>query len=68
MTTLTFTNDAKLTNGFLRCGILAGPLYVGLGLIQMAIRPGGRRLDATCALSGSTSARTYPGGTCSGGA
>jgi len=40
MTTLTFTNDAKLTNGFLRCGILAGPLYVGLGLLQMAIRPG----------------------------
>jgi hypothetical membrane protein len=40
MMTLTFTNDAKLANGLLRCGIIAGPLYVGLGLIQMAIRPG----------------------------
>src|SRR5678816_3593273 len=40
MMTLTFTNDAKLTNRLLRCGIVAGPLYVGLGLIQMAIRPG----------------------------
>jgi len=40
MITLTCTNDAKLTNGLLRCGIIAGPLYVGLGLIQMAIRPG----------------------------
>jgi hypothetical protein len=40
MTTLTFTKDAKLTTGLLRCGIIAGPLYVGLGLIQMAIRPG----------------------------
>lgn len=40
MTTLAFTNAAKLTNGLLRCGILAGPLYAGLGLIQMAIRPG----------------------------
>ena len=40
MTTLTFANDVKLTNGLLRCGIIAGPLYVGLGLLQMAIRPG----------------------------
>jgi len=40
MMTLTFTNDTKLTNGLLRCGIIAGPLYVALGLIQMAIRPG----------------------------
>ena len=40
MVTLTFTNGAKLTNGLLRCGTIAGPLYVGLGLIQMAIRPG----------------------------
>jgi len=40
MTTLTSTNDAKLTNGLLTCGILAGPLYVIVGLIQMAIRPG----------------------------
>jgi hypothetical protein len=40
MTTLTFTNDVKLTNGLLRCGIIPGPLYVGLGLLQMAIRPG----------------------------
>jgi hypothetical protein len=40
MTTLTSTNDAKLTNGLLTCGIVAGPLYVIVGLIQMAIRPG----------------------------
>src|ERR1044071_7795957 len=40
MMTLTLTNDAKLTNGLLRCGIAAGPLYVIVGLIQMAIRPG----------------------------
>ena len=40
MATLTSTNDAKLTSGLLTCGIVAGPLYVIVGLIQMAIRPG----------------------------
>lgn len=40
MTTLTSTNDARLTKSLLICGILAGPLYIIVGLIQMAIRPG----------------------------
>ena len=40
MTNLTSTNDPKLTKSLLTCGIVAGPLYVGLGLLQMAIRPG----------------------------
>jgi uncharacterized protein DUF998 len=40
MTTLTSTNSVKLANGLLTCGIVAGPLYVILGLFQMAIRPG----------------------------
>lgn len=40
MTNLTSTNDAKLTKALLTCGILAGPLYILLGLLQMAIRPG----------------------------
>src|SRR6185436_15108618 len=40
MTNLTSTNDTKLTKVLLTCGIVAGPLYIILGLIQMAIRPG----------------------------
>ena len=40
MTNLTSTNDAKMTKTLLACGILAGPLYILLGLLQMAIRPG----------------------------
>ena len=40
MTSLTSTNDAKMTKTLLACGILAGPLYILLGLLQMAIRPG----------------------------
>lgn len=40
MTTITSTDNAKLTKSLLTCGIIAGPLYVILGLIQMVIRPG----------------------------
>jgi len=40
MTNLTSTNDAKLTKVLLTCGMIAGPLYIIVGLIQMAIRPG----------------------------
>jgi hypothetical membrane protein len=40
MTNLTSTNDTKLTKSLLTCGIAAGPLYIILGLLQMAIRPG----------------------------
>jgi hypothetical membrane protein len=40
MTTITSTDYAKVTKSLLTCGILAGPLYVIVGLIQMAIRPG----------------------------
>src|SRR5688500_12264054 len=40
MTNLTSTDDARLTKTLLTCGIIAGPLYVIVGLIQMAIRPG----------------------------
>ena len=40
MTNLTSTDDAKLTKALLTCGIGAGPLYIVVGLIQMAIRPG----------------------------
>ena len=40
MKTLTSTDDARLTKRLLTCGIVAGPLYIILGLIQMAIRPG----------------------------
>ena len=40
MTNLTSTNDAKQTKTLLTCGIIAGPLYIFLGLLQMAIRPG----------------------------
>lgn len=40
MTNLTSTNDAKLTKALLTCGMIAGPLYIIIGLIQMAIRPG----------------------------
>ena len=40
MTAITYTDDARLTNVLLTCGIVAGPLYIIIGLIQMAIRPG----------------------------
>jgi hypothetical protein len=40
MTNSTFANNSRLTQTLLACGISAGPLYVGLGLLQMAIRPG----------------------------
>jgi len=40
MTTVTSTDYAKVTKALLACGIIAGPLYVIVGLIQMAIRPG----------------------------
>ena len=40
MANLTSTNEAKLTKTLLTCGIAAGPLYIILGLLQMAIRPG----------------------------
>jgi hypothetical membrane protein len=30
----------KLTRALLACGIVAGPLYIVLGLIQILIRPG----------------------------
>jgi hypothetical membrane protein len=40
MTNLTSTDDARLTKTLLTCGIIAGPLYVIVGLLQMAIRPG----------------------------
>ena len=40
MTSLTSTDEARLTKALLTCGISAGPLYIILGLIQMAIRPG----------------------------
>jgi len=40
MKTVTSTDDARLTKALLTCGIVAGPLYIILGLIQMAIRPG----------------------------
>ena len=40
MTNLTSTIDTKLTKSLLTCGMIAGPLYVTVGLIQMAIRPG----------------------------
>jgi hypothetical membrane protein len=39
MTTLTSTN-VRLTKALLTCGLSAGPFYVIVGLIQMAIRPG----------------------------
>ena len=40
MTTITYTGDGRLTKTLLTCGIVAGPLYIIVGLIQMAIRPG----------------------------
>ena len=40
MKSLTSTDDTRLTKALLTCGISAGPLYVIVGLIQMAIRPG----------------------------
>ena len=40
MTNLTSTDDAKRARILLNCGIAAGPLYILLGLLQMAIRPG----------------------------
>ena len=40
MSNLTSTYDTKLTKVLLNCGVSAGPFYVIVGLIQMAIRPG----------------------------
>jgi len=40
MKTATSTGDPRLTKALLTYGIVAGPLYIILGLIQMAIRPG----------------------------
>src|SRR5262245_12603965 len=40
MTTIISKDDATLTKTLLTCGIVAGPLYIIVGLIQMAIRPG----------------------------
>lgn len=40
MTTITFPENTRLTKMLLTCGIIAGPLYIIVGLIQMAIRPG----------------------------
>jgi hypothetical membrane protein len=40
MTTVTSRDDARLTKVLLTCSIAAGPLYIIVGLIQMAIRPG----------------------------
>jgi len=39
MTNLTSTDDARLTKTLLTCGISAGPFYIIVGLLQMAIRP-----------------------------
>lgn len=33
-------NNAKTTRTLLTCGIIAGPLYTIMGLVQAAIRPG----------------------------
>lgn len=35
----TSRKDARVTRTLLACGVLAGPLYVAAGLIQMVIRP-----------------------------
>src|SRR6185503_13220903 len=40
MTNLTSTDNARLTKTLLTCGISAGPFYIIVGLIQIAIRPG----------------------------
>lgn len=40
MKSLTSTDDARLTKALLTWGIAAGPFYIVVGLIQMAIRPG----------------------------
>ena len=40
MTNLTSTDDTRLTKALLTCGMIAGPFYIIVGLIQMAIRPG----------------------------
>lgn len=34
------SQSTKLIKGLLRCGVIAGPLYIILGLIQILIRPG----------------------------
>jgi hypothetical membrane protein len=39
MTTTTSTDYARVTKSLLTCGMIAGPLYVLVGLIQMTIRP-----------------------------
>src|SRR4030095_17202891 len=40
MTNVSSTNEEKSTKTLLTCGIIAGPLYIILGLLQMALRPG----------------------------
>ena len=40
MANLISTDDAKLTKALLTCGVIAGPFYIIVGLIQIAIRPG----------------------------
>ena len=40
MKSVTSTDATRLTKALLTGGIVAGPFYVLLGLIQMAIRPG----------------------------
>jgi hypothetical membrane protein len=34
------TPETRIARTLIACGVLAGPLYTGLGLLQMAIRPG----------------------------
>jgi hypothetical membrane protein len=34
------TPDSRTARTLLGCGVAAGPFYIGLGLLQMAIRPG----------------------------
>jgi hypothetical membrane protein len=36
----TMQNAEKLTKGLLTCGVIAGPIYILVGLIQIFIRPG----------------------------
>jgi Protein of unknown function (DUF998) len=36
----TFESTTKLTKALLACGLIAGPLYIVVGLIQILIRPG----------------------------
>jgi hypothetical protein len=40
MQTITLQDGAKLTRGLLACGVIAGPIYVIVGSIEMLARPG----------------------------